>query len=288
MNLLERVLTLLRANLNTVIEKAEDPEQVLRQLQLDMRNQLVQVKTQVATALAEGHRLQQRSQERKAEGDKWLKKAEVAVQQGNDESARDALTRYNDLNHQIGRYQQQRKEQEQLVSTMRNALRQLEAKISEVETTLDLLSVRKRNALIQQRVFEALNKSANPKDKERTHKVQDAVADAEARAQALAELHRRDLENQLEQVSKEQEIEKQLRTLKAKKQTQRQEQPPLLPGAHAQTAPLLPPQPQLDNPVRQTGPLSRRPDLSAELSNGKDLDVERLRKLLNLPQAGDA
>src|SRR5690242_21506907 len=74
MNLLERVLTLLRANLNTVIEKADDPEQSLRQLQLDMRNQLVQVKTQVATAIAAGHRLRKRSQERGEEAQKWWKK----------------------------------------------------------------------------------------------------------------------------------------------------------------------------------------------------------------------
>jgi len=57
MNLLERVLTLLRANLNTMVEKAEDPEKVMRQLQIDMRNQLMQVKTQVATAIAEGRKL---------------------------------------------------------------------------------------------------------------------------------------------------------------------------------------------------------------------------------------
>src|SRR6266581_2765604 len=63
MNLLERVLTLLGANLNTMIEKADDPEQVLRQLQLDMRNQLVQVKTQVATAIAESHKLGKRSKQ---------------------------------------------------------------------------------------------------------------------------------------------------------------------------------------------------------------------------------
>src|SRR5436309_13537796 len=129
MNLLERVLTLLGANLNTMIEKADDPEQVLRQLQLDMRNQLVQVKTQVATAIAESHKLQRRSQERKEEADKWLKKAELAVQQGNDNTAREALMHYNDINRQIQRYQQQRENQEQLVGTMRNALRQLEAKI---------------------------------------------------------------------------------------------------------------------------------------------------------------
>ena len=109
MNLLERVLTLLRANLNTVIEKADDPEKALQQLQLDMRNQLFQVKTQVATAIAEGHKLRKRSQERKAEADLWMKKAEQAIQQGNDDVARTALTRYNDFTRQFLRYQQQQK-----------------------------------------------------------------------------------------------------------------------------------------------------------------------------------
>src|SRR5438105_13400730 len=106
MNLLERVLTLLGANLNTMIEKADDPEKVLRQLQLDMRNQLVQVKTQVATAIAESHKLQKRSKERLAEADVWLKKAEQAIQQNNDESARSSLMRYNDILRQAKRYEQ--------------------------------------------------------------------------------------------------------------------------------------------------------------------------------------
>src|SRR5438309_4110109 len=106
MNLLERVLTLLRANLNTVVEKADEPEKVLQQLRLDMRNQLVQVKTQVATAIAEGHRLQKRSQEKKAEAGAWLKKAEQAIQQGHDDVARRALISYNDLIKQVQRYQQ--------------------------------------------------------------------------------------------------------------------------------------------------------------------------------------
>ncbi len=166
MNLLERVLTLLGANLNTVVEKADDPEQVLRQLQLDMRNQLVQVKTQIATVIAESQKLQRRSQERKEEADKWLKKAELAVQQGSDNIAREALTRYNEINRQIERYQQQRENQEQLVGTMRNALRQLEAKIVEAGTTIDLLVTHKRTALMQQRVYEALNKSSISRNKD--------------------------------------------------------------------------------------------------------------------------
>src|SRR5438132_4446426 len=216
MNLLERVLTLLRANLNTLVEKADDPEKVLQQLRLDMRNQLMQVKTQVATAIAESRKLQSRIKEKKAEAETWQKKAEQAIQHDNNAAARVALTRYNEFTRQVQRYQQQQKEQEQLVSTMRRALSQLEAKLSEVETTIDLLVARKRNALLQQRVFDTLSKTSDPKDKERAARAQDAVLEAEARARALADLHQRDPDVQLDQLSAEQIVERQLQELKAK------------------------------------------------------------------------
>src|SRR5947208_1148242 len=274
MNLLERMLTLLGANLNSMIEKADDPEKVLRQLQLDMRNQLVQVKTQVATAIAEGHKLQKRSKERMVEADTWLKKAEQAIQQNNDDTARKALSQYNDILKQARRYEQLQKEQEQLVITMRGALRQLEAKISEVETTIDLLVTRKRNALLQQRVFDVLNKTGGPKEKERASRAQDAVLEAEARARA--ELHNRDLGTQLDQISEEQFIEQQMQELKAKKQ-----QPPLLHEGNPNPSPLISPQPRADSPVKkkvESQPAQEEPAPSP--SSRKELDIAELKKLL--------
>jgi phage shock protein A len=285
MNLLERVLTLLGANLNTVVEKADDPEQVLRQLQLDMRNQLVQVKTQVATAIAECHKLQRRSQERQGEANKWLKKAELAVQQGNDNTAREALKHYNEINRQLQRYQQQRENQEQFVATMRNALRQLEAKIAEVDTTIDLLATRKRNALIQQRVYEALNKSSPAHNKEHTTKAQDALLNAEARAQALAHLHDQTFDAQIDQLSAQQEIEHQLQAIKE----QNAPSPQALPAnkLRRQTSPLItPPQPL----ERTKPPDQKRPGkakIQTEPINSQDLDVEQLKKRLDMPDTPD-
>ncbi len=310
MNLLERVLTLLRANVNSMMEKADDPEQVLRQLQQDMRNQLVQVKTQVATAIAESHKLQHRSKEKATEADAWLKKAEQAIQQNNDTAARAHLGHYNDMLKQAQRYQQQQKEQEQLVSTMRGVLSQLETKISEVETTIDLLIARKRNALIQQRVFDALNKTGGTKEKERAAKAQDAVLEAEARARALAELHKNDLDVQLNQLTQEQFIEQQMNELKAKnngtqqarhtKKTGSSEKIPLLPEGNPHPSPLIPPQPQLHEPARkraesksekESTPLPQPlPSTLSEVDSGDDgsiagiagiSDIAELKKLMD-------
>lgn len=288
MNLLERVLTLLGANLNTVIEKADEPDKVLRQLQLDLRNQLVQVKTQVATAIAEGHKLQRRSKEKLVESDVWLKKAEQAVRQNNDDAARAALGRYNDILRQAKRYQQLQKEQEQLVVTMRGVLRQLEAKIAEVETTVELLETRKRNALIQQRMYDALNKTTSPKDKERTLRAQDAVLEAEARARALAELHQRGLDIDLDSLSEEQAIERQMSELRAKQQSTRKKQGevPLLQEGMAQPSPLIPPQPQAGSPLRKQ--VERKPGTMRAGQQGDsplpstrdELSLAELKKLM--------
>ena len=93
MALLERVGTLLRANINDLIEKAEDPEKLARQLVLDMENQLLQVKTQVAIAIADQHLLQKKLKEHEDAMNQWTRKAELAVQKQQDDLARAALQR---------------------------------------------------------------------------------------------------------------------------------------------------------------------------------------------------
>ena len=283
MNLLERVLTLVRANLNTMVEKADDPEKVLQQLQLDMRNQLVQVKTQVATAIAESHKLQNRSKEKTAEAEVWMRKAEQAIQQNNDEAARSALLHYNDIIKLAQRYQYQQKEQEELVLTMRRALRQLEVKLSEVETTIELLVARKRNALLQQRVFDTLSKTSDPKDKERAARAQDAVLEAEARARALADLHQRDPDVQLDQLSAEQVVERQLQELKAKNRSRPER--PLLHEAKPQPSPLLHPQPQESEPAKKRAAEPAETGQSEQATPPAAKNVAELKKLLEIPDA---
>ena len=273
MNLLERVLTLLRANLMNVVEKADDPEKTLRQLQLDMRNQLVQVKTQVATAIAEGHKLRKRIEERKKEGEMWMKKAEQEIQYGHDDAARNALLRHNEIQKQVQRYKQQQKEQEQLIVTMRGALQKLEAKIVEVDTTIDILVTRKRNALLQQRVYDALNNPGSSKGKERVDKAKEAILESTARAQALADLTH-NLDTQLEQLSQEQLVEQQLREMKF-----RQQQP-------QHTSPLSPTEPLLHEPARKRARVRRQAEgTEAEPQTQKDITFDYLNKLLDTPQS---
>src|SRR5918911_5731743 len=93
--LLDRVSTLVRSNLNDLIDRAEDPEKVIKQVLIDMNNQLIQVKTQVAAAIADEKRLQARYEEAQRTADEWQRKAELAIDRGEDDLAKEALQRRN-------------------------------------------------------------------------------------------------------------------------------------------------------------------------------------------------
>src|SRR5579875_3241994 len=93
MALLERVSTLIRANINDLLSKAEDPEKLAKQLVLDMENQLVQVKTQMAIAIADQHLLHKRQTDEQTAQAEWVRKAELAVAKQQDDVARAALER---------------------------------------------------------------------------------------------------------------------------------------------------------------------------------------------------
>src|ERR1700733_4238801 len=88
MPLLDRVTTLIKANLNDLVDRAEDPEKLLKQLLLDMQNQFMQVKTQVAIAIADQHLLEKKQKESLNSQREWLRKAELALVK-----QEDALTR---------------------------------------------------------------------------------------------------------------------------------------------------------------------------------------------------
>src|SRR5215468_2990770 len=95
MGILDRVSTLIRANINDLIDRAEDPEKVVKQLIADMNSQLVQVKTQVAAAIADEKQLYQRYQDNQEKATDWQQRAELAVEKGQDDLAREALMRRN-------------------------------------------------------------------------------------------------------------------------------------------------------------------------------------------------
>src|SRR5579885_2121585 len=246
MKLLQRVMMLVRANINDMLEKSEDPEQLLRQLQQDLRNQMMQVKTQVATAIAQEHTFQARYEALSKEAAQYQRKAEAAVALGDDALARRILQQRLETMRLLENYRRHHEEQQHLIVTMRNALKQLQAKTEETELNIELLQMRRRRAQMQQTVYEALSRNQQEQTQERMRRAEDKVMDDEARAAALREEAQRnamnDLDSQLSRLSKREALEEQLARMKAR-HGQQAGQPHRLPPPGAEQAAALKPSP---------------------------------------------
>src|SRR3954465_4912200 len=155
MAVLERVATLVRANLNDLIDRAEDPEKMIKQVILDMENQLLQVKTQVAIAMADHHLLQKKQAEQQDKAAEWMRKAELAVDKTQDDLARAALERFQSFTKMAESYTQQVTDQKQQVDTLRRALEQLEQKLTEARQKSDVLIAQHRRARALERASDA-------------------------------------------------------------------------------------------------------------------------------------
>jgi phage shock protein A len=176
MKLLQRVMMLIRANINDLLEQTEDPDRLLRQLQQDLRNQTMQVKTQIATAIAQEHKLQSRTEELTKEATVWQHKAEAAVARGDDAQARRDLQRRLDTLRLLDGYQHQHEEQQHLIVTMRNALKQLQAKAEEIDLNIELLQMRRRHANMQQAIYETMAKNKHDQPTSRPRKAEEPGA----------------------------------------------------------------------------------------------------------------
>src|ERR1700744_2236182 len=142
MRLLERVSTLIRANINDMVDRAEDPEKMIKQVILDMDNQYLQVKTQVAVSIADQHMLEKKLQENEDSGRDWMRKAELAVEKEQDDLARAALDRFQTAQKLAVSYREQVDDQKQQVETLKGALRKLEIKLDEAKAKRDLFLAR--------------------------------------------------------------------------------------------------------------------------------------------------
>ena len=217
MALLERVAALVRANLNDLIDKAEDPEKMIKQVMLDMENQLLQIKTQVAIAIADEHLLAKKALEHEARQKEWMGKAELAVEKKDDRLARAALERSVGSQELAANFHQQVADQKAEVENLKGALRKLEAKLSEARSKCDLLIARQRRARASKKASEAQVGAGSGAAANTFDRMKDRVARDEALSQAWAELAGDDVEDRLAALEKEKEIDRLLSELKSRK-----------------------------------------------------------------------
>ena len=217
MALLERVSTLIRANLNDLIDRAEDPEKMIKQVILDMRNQLMQVKTQVAIAIADQHVLEKKQRENAEKEAEWMRKAELAVDKKQDDLARAALDRSMSYKQMAESFDSLVADQKTEVDNLKSALHKLEQKLAEAESKSDALIAQHRRSRALSKASDA-QLAISDKSKVATfERMKSKVRHAEAVSKAKAEMANDNIEDQLAALEKQDEIEKLLKEIKARR-----------------------------------------------------------------------
>ena len=217
MALLERVSTLVRANLNDLIDRAEHPEKMIKQVMLDMENQLMQVKTQVAIAIADEHLLLKKQKENEEKEVEWARKAELAVDKKQDDLARVALERGLTCHQMARSFAQQAGDQKIQVETLKSALRKLEQKLQEAQSKSELMMAQHRRSRGLDKTTDARMAAGGGAAVATFDRMRNKVNRAEAISQAKVDLAGDDVEDRLAALGKEDEVEKLLSELKARR-----------------------------------------------------------------------
>ncbi|EGJ29707.1 MULTISPECIES: PspA/IM30 family protein [Moorena] len=214
MGLFDRLSRVVRANLNDIVSKAEDPEKILDQAIVDMQEDLVQLRQAVARSIAEQKRTEQQYNKNQTEANNWQKRAQLALTKGDENLAREALVRKKSNSDTAGTLKTQLDQQTEQVNNLKRNLVALEGKISEAKTKKNMLKARaqaaKANEKLQQ-TMGSLNTSGSVAAFER---MEQKVLDMEARSQAAHELGGSDLESQFKLLEGN-DVEDELATMKA-------------------------------------------------------------------------
>jgi phage shock protein A len=217
MGLLERVSTLIRANINDLVDRAEDPEKMIKQVILDMDNQFVQVKTQVAVSIADQHMLEKKLRENEDTAKDWMRKAELAVDKSQDDLARAALDRYQTSQRLALSYREQVDDQKLQVETLKGALMKLEQKLEEAKSKRDLLLARHRRSIALGKAAHAQTTLGDNSKSATFDRLRDRVHHTEAVATAEVDLLTDDVGEKLTRLDRDAEVDRLLAELKARR-----------------------------------------------------------------------
>ncbi|HTX38750.1 MAG TPA: PspA/IM30 family protein [Bryobacteraceae bacterium] len=217
MALLERVSTLIRANLNDLVDKAEDPEKMIKQIILDMQNQLLQVKTQVAISIADLHVLEKKQTDNQESEKQWLRRAELAVDKKDDPLARAALERSMSYKGMAESFQQQVEDQKVQVENLKTALLKLQQKLVEAQTKSDMLVAQHRRSRAMGKATDASIAIGGDSHSAAFDRMKHKVQHTEAAAQAKAELVADDVDDRFAALEKEGEIDRLLAEIRARR-----------------------------------------------------------------------
>ncbi|MBD1902729.1 PspA/IM30 family protein [Trichocoleus sp. DQ-A3] len=215
MGLFDRISRVVRANLNDVVSKAEDPEKILEQSIIDMQEDLVQLRQAVARSIASQKRTQQQYNQAQTEANNWQQRAQLALQKGDENLAKEALIRKKTNAETAATLKASLDQQTTQVDTLKRNLIAVESKISEAKTKKDMLKARAQAAKAQEQLQGAVGRLNTNNSMAAFERMEEKVLELEARSTAAAELTGNDLENQFARLESGSDVDDELAAMKA-------------------------------------------------------------------------
>ena len=208
MGILTRIFNLFRATTSDLLDKAEDPEKMIKQMISDLEAQKKKAKEQMTEALALQKRLERDTEKEHQEAEKWEQKAILAVQNEKDDLAKEALTRKNEHLRRALDFEKQLEMHQNNADSLKESYQTMEDKIDEIKRKQGLLSVKQKQAEAQEKIYktiEGLGDTSGIMDT--IERAEEKVENLQARAEAYQEISMESDQESLEKKFKELEHE---------------------------------------------------------------------------------
>lgn len=215
MGLIDRIRRVIRANFNSLVSNAEDPEKIIEQAVTDMQQDLIMLRQAVAGAIATQKRTERQASQAEATAQEWFNRAQLALSKQDENLAREALTRRKSYQETAAAMQSQLSQQSGVVGKLKDNMRSLESKISEAKTKKDLYIARARSAQASQKIQEMLGNTGTGSAINAFEKMEEKVMQLEAQSEVLEELGSNELEKRYAALEAGDDIESELAALKA-------------------------------------------------------------------------
>ena len=251
MGLFDRISRVVRANLNDVVSKAEDPEKILEQSIIDMQEDLVQLRQAVAQAIASQKRIEQQYNKANNEANSWQQRAQLALTKGDEALAREALVRKKANAETAAALKAQLDSQSGHMETMKRNLIALESKISEAKTKKDMLKARVQAAKASEQLQGAMGRLGNNNAMGAFERMEEKVLMAEARSQSAAEITGGNLEEQFKLLESGNGVDDELAAMKAQLLAPSPQPQGTLPPAQPQQTSKSPSKSEVDTELEQ-------------------------------------
>ncbi len=188
MGIFTKLSTVIKSNINDLISRAENPEKMLNQIILDMRDQLAKAKREVAAAIADERKLRSQLDDEGKQARDWEQRAVLAVREGRDDLAKQALVRQQEHAERASALEQTWRAQAQETEKLKNSLRQLNEKIDEAKRKRNLLIAKQKRAQAQRRIHETMSGLSDTSAFEAFNRMAEKIEESERRNLAAAEV----------------------------------------------------------------------------------------------------